>query len=370
MAAALPPDCSRYELTRSRVRELIAADRAIKDLERYLTSFGGARFDHLASRFSPNEFTDEDFQAVRSLNVNVLLQARRALLGDAKPEIQRLLSVIPADLDIWEVPRPKYGSQLGPSSPAWQLWQLLFDLQKGARRAGRGVTAGKLLHAKRPRLIPIFDQARIAKALSIDHQHFWEAIWCTLQDSGVRSRLNDIRDSVDQATGLSLLRVLDIIVWMSFEPSTKMNPQQVARAGEMFVAAEINKRGGYAVTFAGNMPGIDILASDLADNRLISIQVKSKSSGTWHARYPKDAIKSSRLPHETHFWIFVDLEGEHPAYYVAPQWWIRNNILEEHTAFLADYEKKHGHKRESSHHGIPVRRVEQWRDRWDILDIL
>ena len=68
-----------------------------------------------------------------------------------------------------------------------------------------------------------------------------------------------------------------------------MNPQQGARAGEMFVAAEIHRRGGYAVTFAGNMPGIDILASDAADSRRISIQVKSKSSGSWHARFPRDA---------------------------------------------------------------------------------
>jgi hypothetical protein len=52
-----------------------------------------------------------------------------------------------------------------------------------------------------------------------------------------------------------------------------MNPRQVGRAGELFVAAEIHRRGGYAVTFAGNMPGIDILASDLADRRRISIQV-------------------------------------------------------------------------------------------------
>ena len=36
--------------------------------------------------------------------------------------------------------------------------------------------------------------------------------------------------------------------------------QQVARAGEHFVAAELNKRGAYAVTFAGNMPKIDLLA--------------------------------------------------------------------------------------------------------------
>jgi hypothetical protein len=97
-----------------------------------------------------------------------------------------------------------------------------------------------------------------------------------------------------------------------------MNPQQVARAGEMFVAAEIHRRGGYAVTFAGNMPGIDILASDLADSRRISIQVKSKSSGSWHARFPRDAAECGDDPDETCFWIFVDLGGEHPAYFIAP----------------------------------------------------
>jgi len=56
----------------------------------------------------------------------------------------------------------------------------------------------------------------------------------------------------------------------------------------MFIAAEIHRHGGYAVTIAGNMPGIDVLASDLADTRGISLQVKTKTSGTWHARYPRD----------------------------------------------------------------------------------
>jgi len=78
-----------------------------------------------------------------------------------------------------------------------------------------------------------------------------------------------------------------------------MNPQQVARAGEMFVAAEIHRRGGYAVTFAGNMPGIDILVSDLADTRRIPIQVKAKSSGSWHARFPKEAAECSEDPAKT-----------------------------------------------------------------------
>ena len=80
------------------------------------------------------------------------------------------------------------------------------------------MTAGKPLHAKRPRLIPIYDRAKIGKALRIDHGHFWEAIWCALRDPEVRSNLRDIQASVDQAAGLSLLRILDIITWMSQEP--------------------------------------------------------------------------------------------------------------------------------------------------------
>jgi hypothetical protein len=213
-----PPECSRYEVTLALARQLTAADRAIRDLHCYLISFGGAKFDQLANRQRPDEFTSEDFQAVRRLNVSVLVGARQSLLGEEKPEVQRLLRAIPDDLDIWEVPPDDYDSRLGPGSAAWQLWQLVFEKQKGARSAGRGVTAGKLLHAKRPRLIPIFDRARISKALSIDHRHFWEAVWCALRDPEVRSRLRDIQASVAEAADLSLLRILDIIVWMSREP--------------------------------------------------------------------------------------------------------------------------------------------------------
>ena len=63
----------------------------------------------------------------------------------------------------------------------------------------------------------------------------------------------------------------------------KLTNQQVGRAGELFVAAEIHRRGGYAVTFAGNMPGIDMLASDRGNTHRVSIQVKTKgpNSGGW-----------------------------------------------------------------------------------------
>jgi hypothetical protein len=48
--------------------------------------------------------------------------------------------------------------------------------------------------------------------------------------------------------------------------------QQVGRAGEYFVVAELNKRGAFAVTFAGNMPKIDLMACNQNQSRTVHIQ--------------------------------------------------------------------------------------------------
>jgi hypothetical protein len=79
--------------------------------------------------------------------------------------------------------------------------------------------------------------------------------------------------------------------------------------------------------------------------------------------------QSAEDPAETSFWVFVDLGGEHPAYFIAPSWWVRNDIWQDHTAYLARFEQEHGHPRESTHHGTRTPRVEQWRNRWDVLGI-
>src|SRR4051794_1004497 len=78
----------------------------------------------------------------------------------------------------------------------------------------------------------------------------------------------------------------------------KLRTDQVGRAGEFFVAAEIHRRGGYAVTFAGNMPGIDILASDVSYTRQVTIQVKTRTAGSWHAQVPRDAEQGPPVPDE------------------------------------------------------------------------
>ena len=146
--------------------------------------------------------------------------------------------------------------------------------------------------------------------------------------------------------------------------------QQIGRAGEHFVAAELNRRGAYAVTFAGNMPKIDILASDHDQTRTVTIQVKTRHAGSWQSS-TDEGKRRKRNTGETHFWVFVDLINDDgpPTYYVVPEWWIKNDIYKNHQAYL----KKHGGKRkinpDSKHHTIMLKRIKEWENRWDILKI-
>ena len=201
-----------------KITELISADRAPHDLRLYLRRPGGNQLERLADYGTPDEFTDSDFRAVQTLSVSVLHTARQWLRGDGREPVRCLLQAMPCSLDIWDVEPEGYNAVLGPGSPAWRLWALLYEKQAGARSAGRAVTAGKLLHAKRPRLVPIFDRGRVAKVLNPPRSQFWEVMWCALRDPGIRQKLQDLQSRVSESSGLSLLRVLDVIVWMSVEP--------------------------------------------------------------------------------------------------------------------------------------------------------
>jgi hypothetical protein len=153
--------------------------------------------------------------------------------------------------------------------------------------------------------------------------------------------------------------------------ATGAKNQQTARAGEHFVAAELNRRGAYAVTFAGNMPKTDILASNSDQSRTVSIQVKTRRSGTWQTSIDQGK-KCTPFADETHFWIFVDLEDTDasPLYYIVPDWWMRNDIHEVHQAYLGKHGGSRPFNRKSKHHGISSKRIERWKDRWDLLSII
>jgi hypothetical protein len=158
------------------------------------------------------------------------------------------------------------------------------------------------------------------------------------------------------------------------QPRRGSRNQQVGRAGEYFVVAELNKRGAYAVTFAGNMPKIDLMACNEDQSRTIHIQVKTKRSGrSWQSSIggSKPMDPPATALDETVFWAFVDLGDlvASPRYWIVPDWWIRNDIHKTHKAYL----DRHGGTRpsnpDSKHHSIDEKRLKEWQARWDVLGV-
>jgi hypothetical protein len=58
----------------------------------------------------------------------------------------------------------------------------VFNQQDGAGFAGKHVTASKLLHGKRPRLIPIYDPGGIGKALCPENDDATAERYATILD--------------------------------------------------------------------------------------------------------------------------------------------------------------------------------------------
>lgn len=151
----------------------------------------------------------------------------------------------------------------------------------------------------------------------------------------------------------------------------KLKNQQVGRVGEHFVAAELHRRGAYAVTFSGNMPNIDILASDVAQTRTVAIQVKTKTSGTWHTTILRGEPRAEPLD-ENRFWVLVDIGRDPelaPAYWTVPEWWMLNHIHVRYSERIAVHGGARLRNPDSKHFAIIPKNVDQWRHRWDLLGI-
>lgn len=135
--------------------------------------FSGAYFDQLADPDHPDRFMPTDLVAVTMLSVEVPAHAAIWILDAGQQELSQLLQEVGPDRDIWEAT----DEELADGSPAHRLWRVLQGLP------GVGVvTAGKLLAAKRPSLIPIWD-SHVAAALGPPRGHFWLAMRDSLRSS-------------------------------------------------------------------------------------------------------------------------------------------------------------------------------------------
>lgn len=178
-------------------------------VDRYFNGrlFTGGRFDtwgseHRAS--AAERFTSDDVVAVSLLSVYIPGGAALELIEDRGGVIASFLREIGHDRPLWREPP----ASVARGSAADRLWSHLRQID------GVGwVTANKLMARKRPSLFPVYD--RVIKAALQPHSLlFREALRADLQDEQLIRRLEEIRTEANVGGQISLLRILDVAIWM------------------------------------------------------------------------------------------------------------------------------------------------------------
>jgi hypothetical protein len=198
----------------------LEVESAAERVHRY---FRGAFADHLPLFFSgasferfggggdraetADEITCDDLVAVTMLSVEVPAHAALAILDDE--EIPNALSDPRTKSRLDQV--DDIAALHDRSHPLMRLWNAV--LRPGDHRLGVGpTTASKLLARKRPQLVPVFDSVVGAALGGIDDH--WRRVHAIVREPETVDRLQAIRDGAAVGEDISLLRVLDVAIWM------------------------------------------------------------------------------------------------------------------------------------------------------------
>lgn len=184
------------------------ADQVRHDLARY---FGGGRdkftgrwFEEFAAIGDPNRFEASDVLAVEALSVEVKPEAASILLITEAELFNSLLRQIPRDQNLWDVRR----LTVMDGGPAANL----HDTLRQKLPKVDWVTAGKLMAAKRPKLIPILD-SKVKGLLKSPDGLFWVTMYDELADESRRTAISEVCESAPPH--VSLLRRIDVALWMA-----------------------------------------------------------------------------------------------------------------------------------------------------------
>ncbi len=200
---SLPTD-DAVRAAAGRLRADLAEDGLENAVASYFSEpvFAGMTFSDLG-RNPPDEITADDLLAVTLLDIVWRPQVVRILLGTQLRELSQMLAAIPDDIDLWDADDEV-------SQRIDVLWNALMAID------GIGAaSATKLLARKRPRLCPISDSV-VTRAVAVPGRT-WDVLRRLLQDPAARDRVEALRP--DGAAEASLLRILDVILWISHSES-------------------------------------------------------------------------------------------------------------------------------------------------------
>lgn len=228
---------SVWEYLRTQLGEVLSGDsvvptkRAISYLSMYLVGtvedgealitgdwpLIGRRFDHLGIPDEyPDEITAADLVAVSFLSVSIPPRGAWDILNRRSQAMTQVLQRIPRDMSIEDeaCTLGLYGSD----GVLQEMWNLLRRDPDGALWEMGPAKVSKLMARKRPALVPIQDSVVVSELGAADIT-YWGMWWQAMHlEVGGRRVVVDfvraLRDHVPEAADLSLLRVLDIVIWM------------------------------------------------------------------------------------------------------------------------------------------------------------
>ena len=147
-------------------------------------------------------------------------------------------------------------------------------------------------------------------------------------------------------------------------------PQQVGRAGELFVAAELNRRGALATLYLTNTPRVDVVATSPDGLRTVHIQVKTKGRGSASWQWNIKKAEAEQQAPGDDYMVLVDLDPPQPAYYVWPLRAVAKTRFENHHTWLKAKGGQRPRTPDSTHTAIRLAEIEAGKDAWHILGVI
>lgn len=174
--------------------------------------YAGATF-HALEPNPPHDIVEADLLALNTLTTPVEALAIRQLLnrGEPRGQVLRQLAAIPAGTPLWQADAEAIGA-------ARALWMTL----EGEVQGFGWVRVNKLLARKRPALIPVYD--RVVRSWLGAPRPLWEPFAVALDNPGRREGILALAKGLDTG-GASLLRVLDVAIWMLHSTSAAKDRQ-------------------------------------------------------------------------------------------------------------------------------------------------
>jgi DNA-binding transcriptional regulator YhcF (GntR family) len=136
---------------------------------------------------------------------------------------------------------------------------------------------------------------------------------------------------------------------------SNLNNHQVHDFARFHAAAAAIANGSHRVKVSGPQTRL------IVDDRTVQVSSRRQPGSPWQVSAAHPVVDDAVAV------IFVDLSGDAPDFYIAPDEWVRTDVKRHFAAWLESKGGVRPRNPDSDHHAIELDRIRQWHQRWDVL---